>query len=510
MRTLLVILALLSPAMAAADPVASVTDPTKPSDTDVVVEPAPVPEFDPTKPDTDGTAPAPDRASGVVVEAEAPFANSVRVAPRALLFVPRWMLWGFAQPIRGAAYAYERYSLQQRVKATLFNDDGTYGVYPVASYSTDFGFDLGARFVHHDLFGKRERIKLRANFGGRYQQGYGVELRSGERFGKRVSASVEALYEKRPDERFFGIGNATMLTEMPADLIDPSLADTAISSRFRENWFRTIARIESRIAGPFTMRFSGALALREFDDFDSYDPDDPFDSDDQDEFELGIEQRFDTSKLVGYERGVDNVYLEAELIYDTRRPSTKYAPRVLDSTGWYAAVHGGRAIGINGDPTAFYRYGGEVQRFFDLYEGNRILTLRALVDATSGGDGRMDPTISFIDLPRLGGTEFLRGYPEGRFRDKAVALGTAEYTWDLGNFLAAYTFVDVGRALPSLRAIGDEGASSWHLGFGGGVQIHTNASFLMRGQLAFSREGNAFVELVFSPAFGRRERAGRY
>ena len=505
MRAFLVI-ALFS-SFAYADPVAS-TEPNKPAEPDVVIEPVPVPpDFDPTKPDPDGTAPAPDRASGVLVEEEAPFANTVRVVPRALLFVPRWMLWGFAQPFRGAAYAYERYSLQNRVKATLFNDDGTYGVYPVASYSTDFGFDLGARFVHYNLFGERERIKLRANFGGRYQQAFGVELRSGERFGKRVSASIESLYEKRPDERFFGIGNAPMLTEMPTELIDPTLADTAISSRFRENWFRTVSRIESKITGPFSMRISGAVALREFADFANMDP---FDSEEQDEFNLGIEQRFDTSKLIGYERGVDNVYLETELIYDTRRPSTRYAPRVLDSTGWYASVHGGRAVGIYGDPTAFYRYGGEVQRFFDLYEGNRILTLRALVDATAGGDGRTDRTISFIDLPRLGGTEFLRGYPEGRFRDKAVALGTAEYTWDLGNFLAAYTFVDVGRALHSLSAITDGGADAWHVGFGGGVEIHTNASFLMRGQLAFSREGDAFVELVFSPAFGRRERAGRY
>ncbi|MGE0403243.1 MAG: BamA/TamA family outer membrane protein [Kofleriaceae bacterium] len=508
MRSLFFVLALSS--VAHADPVAAVSEPKKPGDADVVVERAPVPEFDPTKPDTDGTAPAPDRASGVVVEAEEPVANKVRVIPRALLFVPRWMFWGFAQPFRGAAYAYEQYSLQNRVKATLFNDDGTYGVYPVASYSTDFGFDLGARFVHYNLFGEKERIKVRANFGGRYQQAYGLELRSGQRLGKRISGSIETIYEKRPDERFFGIGNATMLTEMPAELIDPSLADTAISSRFRENWFRTVAKLEGRVRGPFAVRISGALALRDFADFKPEDPSDPFDSDDLDEFNLGIEQRFDTSKLVGYERGVDNIYLETEVIYDTRRPSTKYAPRVLDSTGWYASIHGGRAIGVGGDPTAFYRYGGEVQRFFDLYEGNRILALRAMVDATAGGDGRTEPYLSFIDLPRLGGTEFLRGYPEGRFRDKAVALGTAEYTWDLGNFLAAYTFVDVGRALRGLDQIVEGSASDWHLGFGGGVQVHTNASFLMRGQLAFSREGDAFLELVFSPAFGRRERAGRY
>ncbi len=501
MRALL-FLAVLS-TIAYAEPVAAV-DPDEPGDR-VEVDSAPAAAFDPTAPDPDGTAPAPDQATGIAVPEET---SSARAVPRALLFVPRWLFWGFAQPFRAGAYVYEKYSLQQRVKATLFNDDGTYGVYPTASYTTDFGFNLGARFVHYDLLGKQERIKLLANFGGRYQQAYGVELRSGQRFGDRVNATVQTVYEKRPDERFFGIGNANMLDAVPSMLIDPSLADTAISSRFREDWFRTIVRVESRLAGPFRVRVSSALAYREFADFKAPEADD--DAEDIAEYKLGIEQRFDTRKLVGYDRGVDNFYVEAELIYDTRRPSTKYAPRVLDSAGWYASIHGGRAVGVSGDPTSFYRYGGEVQTYIDLYEGNRTLTLRGLVDAMAGGDGRTDQTISFIDLPRLGGVEYLRGYPEGRFRDKAIALGTAEYTWDLGNFFAAYVFADVGRALPSLADIAEGSASDWHLGFGGGVQVHTNSSFLMRGQLALSREGSAFVELVFSPAFGRRERAGRF
>ena len=465
-----------------------------------------VPEPDPTKPDTVGTAPPPDQASGILIADEPPVGDTLRWIPRTLLFLPRWTIWTIAQPVRGGAYVYEKYALKDRIKGALFNFDGTYGIYPVASFSTDFGFDLGARLVHYDLFGEGERFRVRANFGGRYQQGYGFTLDSGRRFG-RLKGTVEVQYERRPNERFFGIGNARLRDTMPEELIDPSLANDAISSRFRENWFRTVGRVEAKIAGPLSFRASGALALREFADFEDVDPSDPTDTEGQDAFDLGIEQRFETAKLPGYDSGVKNVYVEGELIYDSRRPSGKYQPRVVDSTGWYAAAHLGRGMGVDGDPTAYWRYGGEVQRYIDLFEGTRVLTLRALVDATYGGDGRTDNTLSFIDLPRLGGTDYLRGYPEGRFRDRAITLGTAEYTWDLGNFLAAYTFVDVGRAWSSLEKVE---LDSLHLGFGGGVQLHTNASFLMRGQLAFSREGDAFVEFVFSPAFGRRERAGRF
>lgn len=471
-------------------------------------EPAPaVPaDVDPTKPDDMPDAPLPDQASGIATP-EPVTGEGGRMVVRGLLFVPRWTFWLAAQPIRGGAWAFEEFQLERRIRGVLFNWDGTYGIYPVGSYSSDFGFDLGVRFVHKNLFGKQERLKLRANFGGRFQQGYGFDLRSGERFGKRINVALETLYERRPNERFFGIGNANEIEEPPPMLIDPTLADTAITSRFRENWFRSVLRIETRIVDNISARLSGALALRDFANYEAADPDDPTDPDDIDDRALGIESRFDTSKLVGYDRGVDNVYIELEVGYDTRRPSGRFQPPPVDSTGWYITAHGGRAFGVGGDPTAFWRFGGEVQKFFDLYRGSRILTLRTLIDAVYGGDGRTDSTISFIDLPRLGGTEWLRGYPDGRFRDRAVTLSTVEYSWDLGNFLGAYLFVDAGRAWSKLQRFDPD---SLHVGYGGGVQLHTNASFLMRAQLAFSREGDAFAELVFSPAFGRRERAGRY
>jgi hypothetical protein len=130
-----------------------------------------------------------------------------------------------------------------------------------------------------------------------------------------------------------------------------------------------------------------------------------------------------------------------------------------------------------------------------------------MVDAVGGTDGRTDGRISFVELPRLGGPDFLRGYPRDRFRDRAVALATAEYAWDLGNYFGGYTFVDVGRPF---RSLSEANLSALRVGFGAGIEMRTYRSFLLRGQLAASREGDVFFELALSPAFGRRERAGRY
>jgi hypothetical protein len=131
---------------------------------------------------------------------------------------------------------------------------------------------------------------------------------------------------------------------------------------------------------------------------------------------------YDTSKLVGFDEGVENFYLEHEFVYDSRRPG-KYQSKAFDSTGWLASAHVGFTSGLTGDPSEFFTYGGEVQRYIDLYDGSRVLVLRALFESVAGTNGRTDGKISFIDLPRLGGSEYLRGYPNGRFRDRSIALG---------------------------------------------------------------------------------------
>jgi hypothetical protein len=465
----------------AAVPDAPVVDAAPPVEPPPVVDPGPPP-------------PPPDQASGVAIEEQPGIGTRLRWIPRVLLFVPRWTFWTIAQPFRLGAWAYERYSLPARVRGVLFNVDETYGIYPVASYISDYGLNLGARFVHKNLFGHAEHLKLRANFGGEFSQAYGIELKS-PNLADRIRGGIEARYERRPRERFFGIGNANELPEPPAMPLDPTLADAAISSRFQEQLTRVVATLDIKLTGPFSFHAVGALAIREFSNAgDSSEP---------------IMDRFDTSRLVGFDDGVKNIYFDGELSYDTRRPTSRWQTKSIDAAGWLISAHLGRAEGVDGDPTAYTRYGGQLQKYFDLYRGSRTLALRLLVDGITGSDGLTDGKISFIDLPRLGGAEYLRGYPENRFRDRAVALATAEYTWDLGNYVAGYLFTDAGRTVHTWSQL-DRNLDELHVGFGGGVQVHTAQSFLLRAQLAFSREGDTYLQLAFSPAFGRRERAGRY
>ncbi len=462
-----------------------------PQDPDGGRESAPSPPVDTTEPAPEPAPapPRPDKASGVEVEDEPTTSRAIWI-PRVLLFFPRITFWLAVQPIRGVVYVQERYGLVQRLTDATFTEDGRFGLYPVAGYESGFGFKIGARAVAKDIFGKKEKLKLRADWGGEFRYAVGAKISTGKRLGP-VSFEADSSLERRPREKFYGIGNGRDLDEPLPTLIDPTLAEVSLPSRFREDVIRNVVTIDVEFMDELHTRLSGAVMLREFSA-----------GEDQD-----ITTRFDTSKLIGFETGVKNAYVENELIWDSRRPSTPWATQTIDGSGWLARAHFGINRGIEDDPSKFYAYGGELQRYFDLYQGTRTLTVRALFDAVGGTDGRTDGKIAFIDLPRLGGSEFLRGYPSGRFRDKAVALGTVEYTWAIMNNSSAFTFIDVGQPLASFE---DVTSQQVRFGYGFGLQLHTRNTFFMRAQLAFSRAGDMVFNLVFSPAFGRRERAGRF
>lgn len=473
-RQLLIAMLVAGDAVADEGPVATSEQPTKRAEPGSRAAPRTEPAID------WASAPPADQASGV--ESEQRPTSTVRRIGRAILFVPRWLVWGIAQPFRGTAYAYDHYNLPGVYDRTFYNRDHSFGVLPTASYESGYGFTGGVRVVHNDLFGDGERARLRADFGGRYFYGYGVNVTSGRRLGDRVMLDFAFDHQRRPNEQFFGIGNLDEPGQLPAMPIAPTTA--AFETRFREDMVRGVAQADVRLVGPLHLRASGAASSRIVQS-----------SGDDD----SVERVYMTDPLVGWNSGVQHLRAEGELVYDTRRPTNPYMSRAIDATGWLVIAHAGTTHGVAGDPSSFQTYGGEVQRFFDLYRGSRVLALRGLVETVAGGP------VSFLDLPRLGGTEFLRGYPSSRFRDRALALGTAEYTWDLGNFMAAYSFIDVGRVAPSLGTLG----ADWRLGFGGGIQLHTRHQYIGRAQLAANRDGDVFVELVFSPAFPRRERVGR-
>lgn len=432
-------------------------------------------------------APRPGQESGVA-RAESHPEHALLWVPRTLLFVPRLALEVVDAPIRGFLWAYERYDLRDRAYQIFFNEEGTIGLFPVAYLESEFGFNIGVRFIARDVFGAGEGINGRVSFGGRFDRLVSLELDSGERFGDRFELELRGLYEVRPKDKFFGIGNEDTVDDaMGLDALDRG---PAVKSRYRQSIWRAILTGDVRLTDTLHLRPSGAFTTRNFEDSDAASMSEV------------ITDNFDPDTLVGWETGIDQLYGEVELRWDARTTVQPYEPAEMWSGGFLLAGFAGYATGLGDDDTDFGRYGVDAQKFFRLGAGPRIISLRAYAEAITGDVA----DVPFADLPELGGAMFLRGYDRDRFRDRTLALVQGEYQWGLSQNFSATLFVDAGRVYPKWR---DFTVDDLRVGYGGALEFHTTQSFLARFSIESSIDGDIFFNLTFDPVYDPRARVER-
>jgi hypothetical protein len=431
----------------------------------LVVEPAPG-EAEPSARDVEG-APVPGEESGRIDGTESDEPTTKKVV-RGVLFVPRVALAAVLAPVRAGVYAYDRYELQRRYMDLFFNDARTFGLYPVASLESGYGVTAGARLVHKDLFGDGERFRATAATGGRLRYIAALELNSGRRFGDAISLAVEGEIERRPEDRFFGIGNE----------------DMAIETDFRQDLMRASAGVDFRLGGGFHLRPAGTIS----------------------EFELArsemgppIDEVYPNVTRVGFD-GARYAYGELELRFDTRRAATRWELASMPATGWLLMGFAGRSTAL-AEGASYSRYGADLQRYIRIGRGPRVIAARAFGEMVTGARDEVPIT----QLPRLGGT-LLRGYQSDRFRDRIAAAGSIEYRWDLSYQLAALMFVDAGRVYSSFDALTFDGM---RVGYGVGFELHSTNAFLMRGSIATSRDGGVFFDLSFDPGRDLKPRVER-
>ena len=456
----------------AAQPLAA-TDPRPPSRREArppppVVQPRP-PERHSAR--TVAGAPRPDQAGGIARPEPVPGSRRRAVA-RALLVVPRAAFWLLNAPLRGSAWVSERYQVPLRVREALFNEQGTAGLVPIARAETDGGPAGGARFVHRDLLGAGEHLVAEASWGGYRQPGMAARIDSGDRLGRRLLLRVDGRIEDRPRDRFVGIGNGDLVDAVAAP-VDPYADPSAVDSTFHQRAFAVGAGGELAVAGPLAVRLSTAALWRRTGGGD-------------------IADSYQTDALPGFGEPLSSTYSQLELRLDTRDRPARSEPPGPRATGVALSLYGGAATA-----PAYGRHGAEGRAQLALGTRQRILVLRALAEGVSGPLAE----IPFVDLPRLGGPVLLRGYPTDRFRDRAMALASAEYRFDLGDSLGGFLFTDAGRVLPGLSELA---SGEVRAGYGGGLDVRRGEVHLGRLSVASSIDGGLFVGAVFDP-FGDPE-----
>ncbi len=461
------------------------------SSTDVDPQPSSSPEDTASSTDV-ASAPAADEASGqrrALDDGPSP----LRVAAQIVLFVPRWATWVAFAPVRGGLWLFNRFQLGDQFERVFFNDEGTLGLFPVAFFETGFGLNVGGRFIYRDLFGRRGKLSARASYGGQFRQLYSAKASTGRLLGDRLEAELEGEFQLFPKSRFFGIGNEGEISDPPMAgmLIDPLVDDTAVRTRYRHDDYRVELAAVVRLWRDLSLRVSGQYKHREFEENAMLGGDD-----------VDIVDAYEPASLIGFDTGLSNFYPEAELVWDSRRRVSPYVSAANPGIGSKLSAFIGYQHGIDDDASDHARYGFDIQHHVDLFAGDRYLILRGYLEAVTGSIDE----VSFVDLPRLGGPTFLRGYDRDRFRDRIATLYTAEYNYPLPGNVSAYLFADAGRVYRDYGDIDLASLEDLHVGFGGGIQAFTKNTFIARVSLFSSIDGGLFFNVSFDPVFDTRSR----
>lgn len=424
-------------------------------------------------------APVPGHESGRIDGHTEQDSVARRIA-RGALFVPKLALELGMAPLRGTVWAFDRYRLEDRYYATFFNDARTFGIVPIVDYQTGFGIVGGVRLSEGDLFGQHEHLTVDAAYGGEFHDSAALRVDSGRRLGP-VVVGIGGNFDQRPADRFYGIGNGDP-GPRTSTLIDPRVDSRAVLTTYRYQEARAFANIDVAVVDNIHVAARGALTRLSFDGSGQIVP---------------IDEVYDPAGLVGFSNGISHLYEELEVRWDGRRRASLWEPRDLHADGSLASLVVGEVHQLDGLPD-FTRFDLELQKYFRLAPGPHVLAFRFLGEAVTGGRDQ----VPFTELPSLGG-DFLRGYPFQRFRDRASALATVEYWWDLSHFTDAYLFADVGRVY---AGINDVTLAHLRAGFGVGLELHDSDGFIVSGSFASSIEGGIVVTATFTPVLDERPR----
>ena len=295
---------------------------------------------------------------------------------------------------------------------------------------------------------------------------HGLTLAAGWSFGRfgghRLAPRMDASYRRGGDGLFGGIGGGEVENAGDPYRRGPAaeVAETVASAG---------ASATLRIAGPIWGRTAAGIESQRI----------------QDRGSAPLSSLYDAGELVGFDESVSATVGAAGLVFDTRRAVYDWNPASAPATGWRLEASAELLAGEASRSGTFsaLKWQLEALRLFDLFRGNRVLSLRGRAESIEGDLG----AIPYFYLPTLGGPDALRGLARGRLRDRVATFAELRYEWALGLATRAFLFAETGAVHPSVagfalsRSIG---------GGGGGIRFLGESSTSASVELAGSSEGS--------------------
>jgi outer membrane protein assembly factor BamA len=146
------------------------------------------------------------------------------------------------------------------------------------------------------------------------------------------------------------------------------------------------------------------------------------------------------------------------------------------------------------------RYLGGDFDFGDMQvDARKYLAVPGGVLALQGVATAMWGEIPFPMLAKVGGSEMLRGYYQGRYRDRDLACLQSEYRFRLWRSLGGAAFASAGAIADGPARLAE---APLRYGYGGGLRYRLNDEGVnLRADMAFPREGDPAVYVTFMEAF---------
>ena len=269
----------------------------------------------------------------------------------------------------------------------------------------------------------------------------------------RVLSRMHAKYVDAGKVAFFGVGNDSLKDDKTSFSYSPKYVDVTEALE-PARWFAV----------------GGSLAYLEIETGEGEDQAVP-----------SIEEVFSPEQAPGL--GLDPTYLVGNAFAQV---DTRQSPGYTTS-GSLIRVDYFDYNNKDGDPFDFHRLDAQVNQFIPILRANQVIALRATVSFTNVEDLNQVP---FFLLPKLGGGEELRGFPDFRFRDRDRLLLTAEYRWTPSKFMDMAIFYETGKVASRGE---DLDLSDLHDCYGIGARFHTPASTAFRIEVAHSKEGTRII-----------------
>ena len=324
-------------------------------------------------------------------------------------------------------------------------DDGSCGVLP--TYASRSGG--GVKLFHRGLLTRESYLSLSLTAGLRGRQRYQLRLRGLKPFGWAVSSDYLLRYQLLSDEALFGIGPAS-------DFKDDR-------SNFAHEQVTGEGRFGVNLGKNASVNATAGFDINEI-------------SKGRDNSPRSNTGSFTKLTLPGLDEQVRVARLHTSLQHDSRnRPGNP-------SRGGEELLKAGIFIETGGDEFGFWKLSADLTRYIHLFY-NRVLVLRVAGEVT---EPLSDREIPFYYLSELGRHEIIRGFTRGRFRDRDMVLGSAEYRYPIWHSGAdALLFVDAGKVSEDIF---DEFTDHFHVSYGVGIRVWSRRGLITGLEIGWSAD----------------------